>query len=473
MGATPMFHQSWLDMYPLMSATSTVARTQYTSPFADVLSWLAFVLLCFVAFPFVLYTVWPNMELSKMLATNPRLSKLTHVELLLYNRSMLYQHALVMVLTSGLWMLLTSCGFVWPLEAMAGANVPPLLPSFDKPNPAALRVGFQDLLFANVFGVVAVFLDYVPIKLTGQRASIVWTAQLSLWGTWALSIWNKVMVNAGEDDMLSWPGAGAFGEWRPPSERSTAHTLMDVVWYVCTIFGTAIAPLAMVYMLRNALIDLSKSLRARRHAHARDHSDDSNETDVVTLWLTLVGRFLERTQAHGLLTILSRVFSPPEQQYLTVDRIAYAMQARARPLPLVRLPLAACMPASSAAARAERSQALRAAGAARGIDRAVHGGPLLLRARAHQPRSVQRPAVSAAHRVLLRALAPCPSSQQEPSKKLRRKHFHEVGASRDKFGWWYCSNVPPEIDEFQRNQVRAPARTTPLAALTPRPRVPD
>lgn len=360
-GATPMFHRAWLDLYG-----AELGLTQYTSAGADVVSWLAFALLNFVALGAVLYAAAPTFSLAKMAASNPTLAKQTHVELMHYNRTTFHQHAVVMLVTSGLWVMLTSSGFVWPLPSMAGGNVAPLLPSFASPNPAVLRVGMQDLVLANLMCIAALYLDFVPIKLTGQRTAIIVLSRLGLYGLWATSIWTKVMVNAGEDDLPTWPGAGAFGEWRPPSERSTAHTLLDAVWYVANVFGAAISPLAIFYMLRHALADWAKSLQAhRRHRHKAEHAPE--ETELVTLWLTLVGRYFERTKAYGVLTILARVFSPPEQQFLTVDRIAYAMQ--------------------------------------------------------------------------------------EPSKALRRKHFYELGIERDKFGWWYCSKVPDEIEAFQRNQI--------------------
>jgi len=250
-GGVPAFHQSWVDMF---------GRPQYSNWFADVLSWLAFVCLNFVAFPYFTYVVSPNFSWLKMIGRNPDHATQSSVEHLLYNRSMFYQHSVVVIWVSGVWMLLTSSGWWWPLQAMAGANVRPLLPSYDWANPTALRVQLQDLLMANFYAVLAVLLDYCPVQQRRQRVEIVYASKAIMACMWALSLWSKVMVNMGEEDLLTWPGTGAFGEWCDrgvaQSDCSKTHTAVDVVWYLFTITGIVIGPVLMYWVARRSVLKM-------------------------------------------------------------------------------------------------------------------------------------------------------------------------------------------------------------------------
>jgi len=317
-GTTPAFHRSWQDMF----GTPT-----HASPAADVLSWLAFALLNFVALPYVTYAFWPCVSLTKMRGANPRFRQQTHVEVMHYNRTMVFQHALVFVWTAGVWALLTSSGLVWPLEALASANVQPPLQSYAKPNPAGWEhVHTQDMLLALQFGIVAIVLDYVPIKLTGAREKIVTNAQLALLTSWALSIWSKVMVNA------IWNGAGSYGHWSYRSGDSTyakEQGVLDICFVVACTLGYVVSPLFIFFTLRNAIGRFAHSLAIGKKHHVEEAVV---ENDLWSMWITLIGRLLVNTKAYHLMALLSRVFAPPEQQFLTVDRIAYAMQAPSKEL---------------------------------------------------------------------------------------------------------------------------------------------
>lgn len=354
----PAFHQAWTDMY---------GYEQYKEGVTYFFSWLAFVALNFVAFPALLLSAARTWDGSKLLAYNKRYAAMTTPEVLLWTRSMLQMHALLIWLTSGLWLMMTSSGFVWPLKAMSGGNIPPILPSFgaDGANPAALRVHFQDAILGTILANLGVFLQYVPQRLTGQRKEMNFLGNQCVLWIWVLSIWAKVMVNAGEDDMQTWVGIGAFGAWRDVRTLTPAHNVLDFIWYLATLIGIFIGPFVMFYMMRNALGDFAKSLRAARLLVGDEDKAGAGEVYLGSALFLLVGRQIEGSYFYRTLTWISHIVSPPEQQYLTVDRIACARAAsgaRASPEGRARAAsrrgaLTACPPAPAPRPRASRQHA--------------------------------------------------------------------------------------------------------------------
>jgi len=353
-GSAASFHQSWVDQFGVPAFANTGA---------DVFSWLAFVLLNFVAFPVVAVAVLRGSSLNMLRARNPRAQQMTTPELLSFNRGVFFTHAVLLMLVSGAWAILTSSG-LWGPAGKTGA----LFGSFPVANPPVLKVSLVDLVSVLTFGCLGLLLDYVPVNLPGQRERIDRYTWYVVVFVWVYTLVNKLMANVGEDDLLTWPGLGAFGEWRDPLTLSLTHNFVDVVWYVATLLGRAALPIIIFFLIRNSIANFSHSLAARFQTTVHKEPEEE-ELYFGVLYLQLLSNMVTGTRAYKALEWLSHVVSPPERQYLTVDRIAYSMQ--------------------------------------------------------------------------------------EPSKTLRRKYFSAVGVAKDEHGWWFCSEVPEEIDQFQRNEILA------------------